>query len=93
MRAMRPIVHIRVLVEIDEVGLKRGGDHVLRLLQLLDRARAVVQPHGHSHSLENLDVVVDLKRLREIKVVLGPVAGESSLQLNVALTYPVSFGT
>ena len=56
----------------EDVRLERLRHEFERLLQVLVRALAVVQPERHSHALKHLAVVVDLERVVEREQVLVP---------------------
>lgn len=54
------------------IGLQRFGYQVTCNLQILCRTFPHLQTTGHTHSLQHLDVIVDLKHVVEIKQILKP---------------------
>jgi hypothetical protein len=53
---------------------QRLRNHAKRLLHILLTTLAVIQTHRHTHALQHLNVIVDLKRIIKVEQVLGPEA-------------------
>ena len=54
------------------VGLQSFGHQVTSDLQILWRTLSHLQTTGHAHSLQHLDVIMDLKHAVEIEQILKP---------------------
>ena len=62
-----------MLVPTYNVGLQSFGHQAACDLQILWRTLSHLQTTGHAHSLQHLDVIVDLKHAVEVEQILKSV--------------------
>ncbi len=62
------------------VGLQSFGHQATSNLQILRRTLSHLQAAGHAHTLQHLDVIVDLKHAVEIEQILEPAGEKDDMQ-------------
>lgn len=65
-------LHRPTLTRTEHVSAECLGHHADGLLEVDLRAAVTLQPEGHAHALQHLNVVMNLKRLVKVEQVLVP---------------------